>query len=567
MNRGMARGFAKEHGPGRNGVIVRRRLLHRAPGAIGVCLLVAIAASLTLVVLPGTVAASGQHCAVLKVPSQYPTIQSAINAAHPCDTILIGPGTYVEQLTIDTSISLVGAGPGSTIIQSPAVLTPDAFGNPWTIELGSGATVGISGVTVLVTPQCIIGALPVMYAGGGIGVGGSASLSLKSAVVTTTGATEGAACGGPSPTTAGIVSYGIGIAFGLDYVVGSPPVSALLGFGEVSGVTVSGFGYSGEDIAIGGHVNSPAGSYALISHDKVSIGADASGDFAAIQIGLAGNPCSATVVNSVVTASAATTGPDDLEIAFGSSAYVADNSLITGPNEAGVLVYYSSATNTILGNSITMGTAGAGILLWFSSASVLQNRISVGPYGTGIYGYYSSGTILYNTITGPTTELAWGVSLSGGSATISYNVIGQFECAYDATLSSEGLCGPSGVDQYQFPGIFAGYGGPYVATYNVIYSTDAGVYFDQCSPNCVAQGNVITNSYDFALAGVDGTYSFGPNVIIGGAYGVAAFAITADTTVTLSHVVIVNPSVAPFYSENDCEALWGYSCTVTINGS
>ena len=54
----------------------------------------------------------------LRVPAQYPTIQSAINAAFDGDTILVAPGTYVENITfLGLAITVEStAGPASTII-------------------------------------------------------------------------------------------------------------------------------------------------------------------------------------------------------------------------------------------------------------------------------------------------------------------------------------------------------------------------------------------------------------------------------------------------------------------
>ena len=40
--------------------------------------------------------------AVLKVPSKYPTIQKAVNAAKPGDLVLVSPGTYKEAVTVET---------------------------------------------------------------------------------------------------------------------------------------------------------------------------------------------------------------------------------------------------------------------------------------------------------------------------------------------------------------------------------------------------------------------------------------------------------------------------------
>ena len=51
---------------------------------------------------------SARATATLRVPQDYPTVQAAIDAAAAGDTILIAPGTYNENLTLDKSVSLVG---------------------------------------------------------------------------------------------------------------------------------------------------------------------------------------------------------------------------------------------------------------------------------------------------------------------------------------------------------------------------------------------------------------------------------------------------------------------------
>ena len=56
--------------------------------------------------------------------SQYTTIQAAVNAAHAGDTILVAPGTYTEQVTVNghglDGISIVGL--GTVTIDAPATL-------------------------------------------------------------------------------------------------------------------------------------------------------------------------------------------------------------------------------------------------------------------------------------------------------------------------------------------------------------------------------------------------------------------------------------------------------------
>jgi hypothetical protein len=48
----------------------------------------------------------------------YSTIEAAVNNASPNDTIYVAPGTYNEDVIIGKSLSLVGAGPGQSIINA-----------------------------------------------------------------------------------------------------------------------------------------------------------------------------------------------------------------------------------------------------------------------------------------------------------------------------------------------------------------------------------------------------------------------------------------------------------------
>jgi hypothetical protein len=76
-------------------------------------------------------------------PGCYSTIQGALNAAHDGDVIHIGPGTFPGGVTIDKSLSLVGAGPNATIISGGgSVLTIG------TTFASSEPTVSIGGVTI-----------------------------------------------------------------------------------------------------------------------------------------------------------------------------------------------------------------------------------------------------------------------------------------------------------------------------------------------------------------------------------------------------------------------------------
>ena len=98
----------------------------------------AFTSSLCLVLFVLAQAALSQN--VLKVPGQYKTIQAAIDAAQRYDTVLVDPGTYVENLVIKKDIWLKSSG-------GPYLTTIDGGGKDsvvW-IEQHKG---GIDGFTI-----------------------------------------------------------------------------------------------------------------------------------------------------------------------------------------------------------------------------------------------------------------------------------------------------------------------------------------------------------------------------------------------------------------------------------
>lgn len=57
----------------------------------------------------------------ITVPVDYETIQAAINAANPGDTIFVAPRTYYEHVTINKTLSLVGGNKETTIIDGNVI--------------------------------------------------------------------------------------------------------------------------------------------------------------------------------------------------------------------------------------------------------------------------------------------------------------------------------------------------------------------------------------------------------------------------------------------------------------
>lgn len=61
--------------------------------------------------------------ATIIVPDDYPTIQEAINAARPGDTIFVRSGNYYESVFVNKSVSLVGEDRRTTIIDAEQIWT------------------------------------------------------------------------------------------------------------------------------------------------------------------------------------------------------------------------------------------------------------------------------------------------------------------------------------------------------------------------------------------------------------------------------------------------------------
>lgn len=82
--------------------------------------------------------------AVLNVPGDFATIQAAVDAAAPGDTVLVSPGTYVGQVDFHAKAITLRSidGPASTVIESP-LAAPTV-----TIDANLGETPVLRGFTI-----------------------------------------------------------------------------------------------------------------------------------------------------------------------------------------------------------------------------------------------------------------------------------------------------------------------------------------------------------------------------------------------------------------------------------
>jgi len=215
----------------------------------------------------------------LVVPTDYPTIQAAIDAADPGDTIRVRAGTYTEQIVITKDLQIRGAGMDATVIRAPAALAPGQLPFATIVEIYGGAAVSMSRLTVA-GPGAVCGAVdengdPVRLLRAGVQVH-EAHLDFGHAAVRDIHNTPMAQCR----------NTGAGIAV-LDLAPGAPTASANIHHAEVTdygavGVVARGAGSSANVthslVAGPGHeggvpttgINLTGGAVGRIAHNTVS---------------------------------------------------------------------------------------------------------------------------------------------------------------------------------------------------------------------------------------------------------------------------------------------------------
>ena len=127
---------------------------------VSVITILTLVAGVTTLVMP----AKSVQAATINVPTDFPTVQAAVNAANPGDTVNIAAGIYTEQVIINKNLTLSGT--GNPIIQAPGTISyytfPEGDSNQWEPVIfafggtlagnaisGAGqVTVNISGITV-----------------------------------------------------------------------------------------------------------------------------------------------------------------------------------------------------------------------------------------------------------------------------------------------------------------------------------------------------------------------------------------------------------------------------------
>ena len=320
---------------------------------------------------------------ILLVPSQFQTIQLAVDSAKPGDSIKILPGTYVEQVNINKNLNVTGSGAADTFVKAPATLTPGSFGKLSIIDINNGATVSLSNLTVTGpgSSPCGPGSL---Y--GGIFVSGGANINLYAATVTKIHDTPKSFCfpngsairiGQPFPASDGHATiHNVEIS---EYqengilVLGSGSTatifeSTITGFGAVPGV-------------INGGVNVALGSSATVINNKISQNNCTS-------VGLLN--CGRDPINQQQGAGIAIAGQS------AATSIISGNEIST--SDIGIYLYGGACTVT---KNRIANSRFFGIVLQDSNYTVSLDHITGGEIGVGVVADTTNtvGTLIKETIT------------------------------------------------------------------------------------------------------------------------------------------------------------------------
>jgi parallel beta-helix repeat protein len=327
------------------------------------------------------------QAAKLVVPTQFPTIQSAVDAASPGDTIQLLPGTYAEQVTIGKNLKVVGVGFGAATIQAPTSVNPNSFGVTYIVQVNNAAQVSMSRVVVSGPGPGACSSLTL-----GISVYGDASLELKDSVVAHIRDSPLSSC-----------NFGGGVGIG---------VPRFLGGGSVGHAVIKNslfFDYQSEAIGVVG-----TGSTATISNNLI-VG---SGNLLVRQQNgiLVTSKAVATITGNIIGGNLCDV-PDfcgDNPSGQGQSAGVfADNAgpgtVISGNfiagNDVGIYIFRGSSCCTTAAN-VVKDNRFFGLILQDGDNTVSDNKVSGGETGIGVVADFVNvtGTLVHNTITQTTLQ-------------------------------------------------------------------------------------------------------------------------------------------------------------------
>jgi hypothetical protein len=183
-------------------------------------------------------------CAVTPGSGAYPTINAATTDVN-CASVTVPAGTFAEQITINHSLTLTGAGTGKTVVTYPS--SPVSTGSTFTlVTIGAGGTT-ISGLTVNgQNYQCPASCIGFLINQGGVTINGVSAVNIIGAIASSANSSNGQRVTVQNSYFGGTVTagpFGAPFYFQSNTVVGngSSLQTGLLGGTYVSGNTFKHF--------------------------------------------------------------------------------------------------------------------------------------------------------------------------------------------------------------------------------------------------------------------------------------------------------------------------------------
>ncbi len=316
------------------------------------------------------------------------TIQHAVDVACPGATVHVAAGNYPEQVTIEKSLQVSGAGAGSSIVQAPATLIDDVDGSKNIVTISGGSTtVDFSGLTVA-------------------GPGPSGCGSINTGIFVRDGATADIHDNTISDIRDEPLSgcqNGIGIYVGRNAF--STTGTATITNNTVSdyqkgGITIDNAGSSG---IITGNTVAGVGATPQIAQNGIQISRGATGSITGNSV--SGNECDysscgADLLNDTQSVGILLYGP-------AAGTIIANNAV--SDNDIGVYNLFTDGSS-ITENEVTTNRY-EGIILDEGSATVETNYVQGGNYGIVAVSYSgaaadSAGTLSCNRVTGAASGIA-----------------------------------------------------------------------------------------------------------------------------------------------------------------
>jgi parallel beta-helix repeat protein len=356
----------------------------------------------TLVVIGGPAgpAQAAPH-RVLVVPRDFATIQAAVDAAAPGDTVNVGPGTFTEQVVINKDLDLHGAGAGATAIKAPATLVPYGVntntGVPLAaiVRVGQHAKVHLSGVDVT-------GPVPCTSVDEGIGVVEDANLDVADTRISELVA-EGCAA-----EAYGMV-FGVHSGYNINGVPGGTTAT-----GRVSHVVID--TYQSAGIIVVGPYGRPPSRVTLTDNTVVAGDPVDPADQVGIWVRLnaVGQVTGNTVSGGVCSYDGCGFDPIAEFQSIGMVVEAANGTTVTGNHFSGADVgLFDNATPVTVSGNTFVDNNDFGIVVFDADGITKNNTITGGRVGIGVA-----------AASRDTTELSSGDHMSG----VSDSATQTFEC-------------------------------------------------------------------------------------------------------------------------------------------